>query len=98
MNEYGKYGKRNPFTDVLSQSELKVLTADELVAKIHDLIKYDHRILYYGPEHSKEVVESLNKLHQAPAKLMPVEKAPDYTYQETNENKTYFVNFDMAQA
>ncbi len=98
MNEYGKYGKRNPFTDILSESDLKALTADELVGKIHNVVKYDHRVMYYGPERSEEVVESLNKLHQAPAKLMPVLNAPDYTYQETNENKTYFVNFDMAQA
>ncbi|MDP4219950.1 MAG: insulinase family protein [Bacteroidota bacterium] len=98
MNDYGKYGKRNPFTDVLSESQLKSLTADELVGKIHDLIKYDHRILYYGPEGSKNVIASLDKLHQAPQKRMPIVNAPDYTYQETNENKVFFVNFDMAQA
>ena len=98
MNDYGKYGKRNPFTDILSESQLKALTPDELVSKIHDLIKYDHRILYYGPSNSKEVVATLDKLHEAPAKRMPIENAPDYTYQETNDNKVYFVNFDMAQA
>jgi len=98
LNAYGKFGKRNPFTDVLSESHLKSLTADELTGKIHDLTKYDHRILYYGPVELKEVVENLDRLHKTPAKLMPVEKEPDYTYQETNENKSYFVNFDMAQA
>lgn len=98
MNAYGTYGKRNSFTDILSESQLKALTADELVTKIHNLIKYDHRILYYGPDKSHDVVEDLNKLHKAPAKLMAVVNAPDYTYQETNEDKVYFVNFDMAQA
>ncbi len=98
MNEYGKYGKRNPFTDILSESQLKALTPDELAAKIHDLIKYDHRILYYGPGTSKEVIGTLDKFHGAPVIRMPVVNMPDYTYQETNDNKVYFVNFDMAQA
>jgi predicted Zn-dependent peptidase len=98
MNAYGKYGKRNPFTDVLSQNELKSLTADELTTKIHELITYDHRILYYGPEAAKPVVATIDKLHEAPAKLKPVESSPSYTYQETNDDKVYFVNFDMAQA
>ncbi len=98
MNDYGKFGKRNPFTDILSENELKALTPDELVAKIHDLIKFDHRILYYGPEPSKGVIASLDKLHQAPQLRKAVMNAPDYSYQETNDNKVYFVHFDMAQA
>lgn len=98
LNNYGKYGKRNPFTDVLSETELKALKASDLTTKIHDLIKYQHRILYYGPENASGVVSSLDKLHHVPAKLMPVVNLPDYSYAATDDNKVYFVNFDMAQA
>jgi predicted Zn-dependent peptidase len=98
MNDYGKYGKRNPFTDVLSTSELKSLTADELTGKIHDLTKYQHRVFYYGPADAKDVDESLDKLHKTPKQLTPCTHAPEYAYQETSENKSYFVNFEMAQA
>ncbi|HYM19881.1 MAG TPA: insulinase family protein [Candidatus Kapabacteria bacterium] len=98
MDMYGTYGKNNPFTNILSESELRALTADELVAKIRSITTFQHRVLYYGPENSTLILSALKKLHHVASPLTTVPTVADYQYQETNENKVYFVNFDMQQA
>lgn len=98
MYDYGKYGKYNPTTDILSESELRGLKPEELIAKIKALPTFEHRILYYGPEQSSTVMSMLAKMHKVPSHLAPLPKVADYNYQETNENKVYFVNFEMQQA
>jgi predicted Zn-dependent peptidase len=98
MYDFGKYGKDNPTTDILSESELKSLKPEELVAKIKTITSYPHRILYYGPSSSDEINGLLSKAHKVPATLMPIPVVADYKEQETPANKVYFVNFDMQQA
>lgn len=98
MMNYGSRGKINPVTDILSEKELKALSSKELVDKIKDLTKYPHRVLYYGPDEMEQVVNVLAKEHKSPASFYQIANVPDYPYAETNENKVYFVNFDMAQS
>ena len=49
MVSYVKYGPKNPFTDILSEKELKALKPEQLTALIQKLPTYQHRVLYYGP-------------------------------------------------
>ncbi len=98
MMNYGLYGKMNPYRDVLSEQELRATKAEELVGKIKGLTSYQHRVLYYGPASTKELVASLDKLHKTPkdAKLVPTNSP--YSYQDTKENTVIFVDYDMVQA
>ncbi len=98
MYNYGKYGKYNPNTDILSESELHALKPEELITKIKEIPTFQHRVLYYGPDQSAGVIAVLNKHHHVPASLQPVPEAADYSEQPTDDNKVYFVNFDMQQA
>jgi predicted Zn-dependent peptidase len=98
MMNYGSRGKLNPVTDILTEKELRALTSKELITKIKDLIKYPHRIMYYGPAEMADVVNVLAKEHHSPATFYEIPNVADYPYQDTKENKIYFVNFDMAQA
>ena len=52
MVNYVKYGPKNPFTDVLSEKELKALKPEQLTSLIKKLTSYQHRVLYYGPRPS----------------------------------------------
>ena len=49
MVNYVKYGSKNPFTNILSEKELKALKPEQLTALIKKLPTYQHRVLYYGP-------------------------------------------------
>lgn len=98
MMSYGTRGKVNPITDILSEKELTSLRSAELVTKIKELTKYPHRVLYYGPDATEQVVNVLANEHTSPAAFAQIPNVPDYPFAATNENKVYFVNFDMAQA
>jgi predicted Zn-dependent peptidase len=49
MVNYVKYGPKNPFTNILSEKELKAVKPEQLTAMIKKLESYQHRVLYYGP-------------------------------------------------
>ena len=98
MMQYGMYGKRNPFNDVLSEAALRQLSAEQLVNRIKGLTSYQHRVLYYGPWTLDRVVASLDKYHAAPAAFKELPKGNPYVYQTTDKPKVFFVNYDMVQA
>ena len=52
---YARYGKNNPFSDVLSEDKLNQITTDDLNNIVKNLSSYNHRILYFGKRDSKEL-------------------------------------------
>ena len=100
MYSYGKYGEKSPFSDILSESELKLLSPDELTAKIKSLPSYKHKALYYGPLSNEEISAKLNNHHNVSAAgLINPPEAVKYEEVPTNENIVYVVNYpDMVQA
>jgi len=98
MASYAKYGKESPFTYILSEAELKALTPAELIALIHSLTSYEHRVLFYGPLPKAQLVETLNRLHRAPDTRKPVLPNKQFVELPIDENQVYYVNYDMKQA
>jgi predicted Zn-dependent peptidase len=98
LRSYAIYGKKNPFTDRLSESELKSLKASDLVATLHGLSQYAHTVMYYGPDPSKKVSEIVGAYHTVPATFTPYPAPTVYPRVETKENIVYFVDYDMVQA
>jgi predicted Zn-dependent peptidase len=97
MYNYGEYGPKSPFTNILTQKELEQMKADELVQLIKGLNSFEHQVFYYGPD-SKEVVASvLNKYHNVPEKLKPVPAETKFEQQDNNETKIYVVDYEMKQ-
>ncbi len=97
MVSYAKYGKESPFTYVLSEAELKALTPEELIALIQSLTSYEHRVLFYGPLSKEKLVETLHQLHRAPDVRKPVLANKQFPELPINENKVYYVDYDMKQ-
>ncbi len=63
MVNYVKYGPKNPFTDILSEKELKALKPEQLTSLVKKLTSYQHRVLYYGPrELTKITISAENKV------------------------------------
>ncbi|MFM2269607.1 MAG: hypothetical protein RL757_3048 [Bacteroidota bacterium] len=97
MNNYARFGKLSPFTDVLTEEELNKMTSAELVARIKDMTNFQHSIFYYGPTELTSVQKVLDKYHKVPKKLKPVLAPKDFKEMATEKDKVIFVDFPMVQ-
>ncbi len=66
MVSYVKYGPKNPFTNILSEKELRALKPEQLTALVQKLTSYQHRVLYYGPRsvQSKKIPLSVTAIRE----------------------------------
>jgi zinc protease len=94
---YAKYGKNSPFTDLLTEDELKEIAPKDLTKKIKSLNGYTHRVLYYGPKEEPELITLVNNYHKGKeTKTLP--KMRTYPLLALDTPKVYFVNYDMVQS
>ncbi len=98
LRNYAMYGSDNPFKYMLSENQLNNLKAEELCTYIHNLVKYPHKVFYYGPEDSKAVKTVLDLKHNSVASKLALPKAKEFTKRDITSNEVYFTNYDMVQA
>ena len=98
MTEYAKYGQNTPMKNILSTEELMAINPEDLTTKIKQISSYKHRVFYYGPNKSDQVMAMLDTYHKVPETLMDYPVAKTFPELETNENKVYFTNYDMVQS
>ncbi|MFM9944798.1 MAG: M16 family metallopeptidase, partial [Bacteroidia bacterium] len=92
LRNYVVYGSDNPYKYMLSEADLNNLKAEELCTYIHNLVKYQHKVFYYGPENSKTVKTILDKKHNSVTAKLVLPPAKVFTKNEITENQVYFVN------
>lgn len=98
MFQFAKYGSKNPFTNRLSETELREIDFNQVLDVIRNLFSYPQRIHYFGPLSEEEVLSVLNKYHKTPSeKLMP-DKPIDYKELETGKSQVFVVDYEMQQA
>ena len=98
MLNFVKYGSRNPFTNILSEKQLRALKPEQLTALLKKLPSYQHRALYYGPRPLDATAAVLRAEHRTPAKLLPAPPAKDFAEQPLKDKKVYWVDYNMVQA
>jgi predicted Zn-dependent peptidase len=98
MTNYGKYGPVSPFTNVLSNKEVEKVTSEELLSEVQELLHYRHRVLYYGPTPSQEVLSELHSVRHYPETFTALPTSDTYKDLEQHDNLVYFVDYDMTQA
>ncbi|WP_286130380.1 M16 family metallopeptidase [Solirubrum puertoriconensis] len=98
MVNYAKYGPNNPFTNIVSEKELKALKPQDLIARIKQLPTYQHRVLYYGPRGAQELQSTLVAHHKVPAKLTPTPPVKEFAEQPLKERRVYWADYNMVQA
>ncbi len=98
LSTYALYGANNPRTYILSNEELKALTATELVGIIKGFCNFKHQILYYGPSDQTVISADIAKLHKQPSQFSPTPKAVEFKPLQYTKNTVYFTHFDMVQA
>jgi zinc protease len=98
LMNYGLYGAKSSFTNVVGNKELNELKSEELIDIIKNFTKTQHRVLYYGPKKSDEVIASLNKYHVLPEQLKPVPETVEFKMQDVASSNVYWADYDMVQA
>lgn len=97
LGQYIIYGANNPATNLLSAPEIQKLTAGDLISQTKGLLGYEHYMMYYGPKSKEEFLSCVNKLHNVPDKLAPVEKNKSIAMRQTKENTVYIAPYDAKQ-
>ncbi len=98
MMNYGKYGKKSSFTNILTEAELKSIEPEELTNILKKLYSYKHHIFYYGQKELNEAKSIVEQYHNVPTKLLEYPEPEKFVELETDSSKIYFVNYDMVQA
>lgn len=98
MASYAKYGAENPFTNILSDAQLKAMDPNELTKIIKGTKNYKHRILYYGPSEQAALNNSISKYHKVSGSLKAYPCDKKFAFKDIPENIVYYVNYDMVQA
>ncbi|NTU57475.1 MAG: insulinase family protein [Chlorobiaceae bacterium] len=98
MVNYGKFGPKSPFTNVLSDREIDQLTPEELLNEIKKFMSYRHRVLYYGPETPEALLTELKSMRHFAKQFNPVPENNPFKELETAKNHVYVVDYDMTQA
>ena len=83
LNEYGMYGPRNSYTNMMSAQQLRDTKPAELLALVKGLRDMKHTVLYYGPMTEKELSKCLKKVHKTPKHLAAVPVGTPYMEQTT---------------
>jgi predicted Zn-dependent peptidase len=97
MYNYGVYGKKSPFTNILSETELQSLKPADLISLTKGMSGFEHKVLYYGPDKSVNLIALLNKEHKVPALVKPVPAKTVFEQLPNPGTKVYTVNYDMKQ-
>lgn len=95
---YVTYGKRNPFTNILSESELRSMKASDVLDVITSLPTLKHVVYYYGTGSSERIRGILNREHVQQKALRSMAEPAPYEWLDHSSGKVFFVDFDMVQA
>lgn len=99
LTTYVNYGADYVKRTTLSNDELNGLASEDLLGYIRGLSEYEHRVLYYGPESEKGIVQLLNKYHKVAAepiaveyKVVPRQKVvtPSVTFAQYDAKQIYY--------
>ena len=95
---YAMYGKKSPYTDILTEDELRKIEPKELIELLSELKEYKHRVFYYGISNKNDIAEVLKAKHNLAPELKDVPEPVVYPEKDYNQNEIFFVDYDMVQA
>ena len=98
LMNYGLYGAKSSFTNVVTNKDLNDLKSEELIDIIKNFTRTEHRVLYYGPKKEDELLASLNQYHVLPEQLKPVPPPVEFKMQDVAKPNVYWADYDMVQA
>lgn len=97
LNAYATYGPEYIKKTTLTDRQIRNVKSDELIGAFKDLMKLEHRILYYGPMGTEAMLAEVNKYHHTPSELMPVKDKITFKPLPTPEDRVLLAQYDAAQ-
>ena len=97
LTNYVQYGPVNPSTYILSNKEIENLKSAELINSVRNLMGYEHTVLYYGPLAETDFINTFNKEHKTPSKLVAAPVGKVFNLVETKEDKVIIAPYDAKQ-
>ncbi len=98
LRSYAMYGEKNPFNNQFSNNELNELKAPDLIDFLHNLTKYKHIAIYFGPLTLPDASAAISKVHALPANFIPDPASDTFEKIEQTKNIVLFTDYDMVQA
>lgn len=98
LTSYAIYGAKNPFNYTMSEEEIMAVTGQQLVDLLHNLFKYEHQVLYFGPQSEQEFASAVAKLHPLPATFRAMPEPVKFERAVQTKNQVLFADYDMVQS
>ena len=92
--QYGTYGKRNSYTDVLSEQQLKDTDPQVLIDLLRNLKNFKHSVDYYGPMSVDEISGIISKIHKTAKQLKEVPEGKPYVKEQATKNEVWIAPYD----
>lgn len=97
LGNYAKYGAVNPFNWRLDEQELRALSSEPLLERIHQLTSYEHKIYFYGQLPKARVRDLIQQHHQVAPQLKSIISPKIFTELDTPA-KVYFLDYPIVQS
>ena len=94
LNEYGMYGPRNEYTNIMSAEQLRNTNPADLLNLVKGMKDMQHTVVYYGPLTQKELDKCLSKVHKTGKKLAAVPVGIPYMEQPTPRTEILMAPYD----
>ena len=94
LTEYGMYGPRNAYTNILSAQQLRDTKPAELLSLVKGLRNMQHSVVYYGPMTQQQLDKCLSKVHKTKKNLAAVPVGIDYMEQVTPTTEILLAPYD----
>ncbi len=94
LYSYVTVGKRNRYTDVMSEQQLKETDPQVLVDLLKGLSNFEHRVVYYGPMTEKEISALIAKKHITAKNLAAVPENKPYLAQPATANEVFIAPYE----
>lgn len=93
---YAKYGKDNPFTNILSADELNNVSSDTLLTLIKNALVLPNTTTYYGQQPNKKVFNEVTA--KLSTTVSTIASSKNFTEQPIEKPTVYYTNYNMQQA
>ncbi len=97
LYNYIIWGEDSPSKNIMSAGELNTTKPETLLQLVKDIRNYEHKVLYYGPLPTEEVLQIIEKQHPVGSPLLPTPESTRFKQQETKENKVFLAPYDAKQ-
>ena len=94
LRAYGTYGPRNSQRNIITAAELAQTNPQDLVDLIHNILSYEHSVLYYGPRSIGDLTTLLTERHRLPAELKAPLAFEEYMELPTPETEILLAPYD----